>query len=159
VSAGLAKRLLLAAAALHLSACSSEATIRRRDGALVDARIVASDPDALFLAGPAGPTRLPRADVDDIDHPGNVLVVAGLSVLLVGAQIIASEHQTGAGAASVAVTTGLPGLAMITWGATTYLRSNGAAARFQNETMRLTTPDPNRPYLPAPTWRSLAPPR
>lgn len=153
MSAGLGARLLLAAASVHLAACSSNASIRNRGGGLLEARIAGSDAGSLLLDHPGrGTIRLPREQVEDIDHPGNVVVMAGVSVLLVGAYIIASEHQRGVEMVSTGLATGVPGLAMITWGASTYLRSRDAAAAFEDETFRLITPDPNRPYLPAPTW-------
>jgi hypothetical protein len=143
-----------AAVALLLQlACATSATIQRRDAGTVDAWIVGSDENGLLVRDARGqPTRIPRDEIADVDHPGNVLVMAGLGLLAVGAQIVLSDQERGEELAMTSTAVGLPALAMIGWGGRAYLASKGAAARCERETRRLTIPDPNRPYLPAPIW-------
>ena len=154
------RRATVAAVALQVAACSTTATIHRPQGAPLDAHIVGSHENALAVRREDGRDHeVQRPAVAYIDHPGNVLALAGLGVLLVGASIIASEPQPSRGELfATAAIIGTPSLLMIGWGGTTYLRSKRAAARFEDETLRARTPDPNRPYLPAPSWPASPPP-
>lgn len=64
------------------SACATSATIRAPQDPPIEARIVGSGADGLDVETEAGDkTRVPRAGIVDIDHPGKSLVLAGLCIL------------------------------------------------------------------------------
>ncbi len=151
-------RALVWTLAVTTTACSGSATITRRTGPSLSGRIVTSEPDSLQIRDDdGGGVTLSRGQVETIDHPGNVLLVAGLVVLGMAAQIALEEPQTRGERALTGAIFGLPALSMIWWGGSTYLRSRQAASRFEQEAVRLRTPDPRRPYVPAPTWTPTAP--
>lgn len=111
-------RLLALILALTTTACSGSATITRRNGQSSSGRILTSDAKSLQVQDDRGGAvmNLPRADVEAIDHPGNVLLIAGLVVLGMVAQITFEGPQTPGELATDAVIGGLPALSMISWG-------------------------------------------
>lgn len=153
-----AKGRRLAAGAViasHLIGCSTQAYVCRTQSDAVEGRITSSDVNSVGVQlGDGRITSVPRSHIQSIDHPGNVLAVAGLCVLLMGLEIIATEPQDNDSLAVTGAIVGRPGLTMLAWGGVNYMRSKQAAASFENEGVRLRTPAPNRPYLPAPTWDS-----
>jgi hypothetical protein len=158
MSAGGRRLTVAAVAATLLPACSTEAILHRRGDPPLQARILRSDSDLIAVRTETGATlAIRRDDVTDIDHPGNVLAIAGACVLAVAASI-AMESETRGELLTTGAIVGLPGAVMLTWGGVVYQRSRNAAARFTQETVRLQTPDPGRPYLPAPTWPVGDPP-
>ena len=74
----------IAAALLTLTACSAcapTATITRYDGWQVEAEITRSTEDYVYIQTEYAPEqKIARADIAEIDHPGNVLGVVGLSI-------------------------------------------------------------------------------
>jgi hypothetical protein len=128
------RRAARAIALLALAGCGTTATIR--EGALEHhVRINRSTPTALFVQTNEGEREIARAGVSDIDHPGNVLAVAGLPFIALGAANVLgawncgdgeSSHafcmSTGLGVASVSI-----GLLMTIWGAVVWDRSRRAA--------------------------------
>jgi hypothetical protein len=149
------------ALALQAAACGSSATISRRLGPPVDARVVGSDEDSIVVLHDDGrPERIPRLDIEDVDHPGNVLAVAGLCILLAGLQIVATEPMTGPELTTTGLIVGVPGLTMLAWGGTNYVRSKKTVARYVEASQPKPPPPlpPDRPYLPAPTWQPAPPP-
>ena len=77
------RRSLAAAAALCLfvvsAGCSETATSRRTDGQVVEARLIRSDQRHVYVRPgyAATETPIPRAEIVDIDHPGNVHLTVG----------------------------------------------------------------------------------
>ncbi|HJX62756.1 MAG TPA: hypothetical protein VJ860_02255 [Polyangia bacterium] len=64
---------------LAFSACS--ATLTRRDGVSYEGTIAGSDAESVRIRTDSGSVeRIRRADIVDIDHPGNVLGTIGLAV-------------------------------------------------------------------------------
>ena len=61
--------------------CGTTATIYKKNGSVVEARIVRSDQSNIYLAN--GRT-VARADITEIDHPGDVLAAAGGIMSAVG---------------------------------------------------------------------------
>ena len=62
--------------------CASTATIFHSSG-VTEAEIVQSDAGGIFLRPGSSeqPTRIERADIHDIDHPGNVAMIVGACLL------------------------------------------------------------------------------
>jgi hypothetical protein len=137
----------IAAMATAAGACSTTATISRRHGPAYEAEIVGSDADTLRLENGDGQALLvPREDVVDIDHPGNVLMTIGAVILGVGTinvlgtygQLIEpmsgqSQNQAAAAATVVAI---IPGAILTVVGAIIYGRSRNRAAAFQSPAAR-----------------------
>ena len=70
-------RLLLILALSATLGCSTAAHVKSSDGTIVTGTIVASDREALTIAVDGESRQIARAEVDDIDHPGNVVMVNG----------------------------------------------------------------------------------
>ncbi len=64
-----------------ITACGSSATVQTRDGRLYDGRITGHDAQAIYING----ATVPRSEISDIDHPGDVAAVLGTLVATVGA--------------------------------------------------------------------------
>lgn len=127
-------RQVSAIALLALAACGTTATIR--EGELEHhVRINRSTPSALIVQTNEGERTIPRAGISEIDHPGNVLAVAGLPFLALGVANLLGAWNCGDGQSSHAFCMGSAvgglsvsvGLLMTIWGATTWERSRGAA--------------------------------
>jgi hypothetical protein len=143
---------------LLAAACSTEATVTRLDGLSLEARMIASDANNIQTRSRDGrETRITRAQLADVDHPGNGMAVAGVCLLGMAGWLSAAGGTAGEAIAN-GIILGLPGAVMLSWGGVVYRRSTQASRRFDEETTRLRTPDPNRPYLPAPTWPVAVPP-
>lgn len=70
-------RYLLLGLTIWLAACSTTATLLHQDGHMTEARIERSDSDTLYILDDNGQeTAVSRADIVDIDHPGNVVAIA-----------------------------------------------------------------------------------
>ncbi len=68
-----------------LTACSPYALIERKNTPPLEARILAADAESITVEQPDGQvSRLLRANIDDIDHPGNVAMALGLPNTVVG---------------------------------------------------------------------------
>ena len=68
-------RSLALAALTMLAGCGNRATLTVTDGRTVEAQLVGSDAESIRYADPEG--ALARAEVVDIDHPGDGLMWAG----------------------------------------------------------------------------------
>jgi hypothetical protein len=80
---------LRVAALLVLCGCATTATVTTSRGT-IEATILGGDDDALLVMNEAGSKRrVPREDVREIDHPGNVLAtIFGISSGLFGAYTV-----------------------------------------------------------------------
>lgn len=136
--------LLAALLAPALVACSSAATLYRRDAPPVEGRIVHTDRAGVIVATDDGLLIVPREAITDIDHPGNVALTIG--ALTVGVSAVAivgalDAHEQGertgkpdygTGAALVlseGVILMVAGLLPLLWGASTYVGSTRRAGR------------------------------
>jgi hypothetical protein len=155
-------RALALVVSLSLAACSTTSTIHRAYGPAYEAEIVDSDANRLRVLGDDGRIHeVPREEVTDIDHPGNVLFTVG-AVLVGVAAIVAFSTPDGSNlsqqqqehdretATAVSLVYGVPGLAMLIAGGVPYFSSRSKASAF--ETGR--APTLSRP----PQVRSLPPP-
>ncbi len=129
------KKLTAALLAL-LCGCSTTATISRKGGPTVEAKIQRSDREYLFVkTEDKAEAVIPRAEVADIDHPGNATAVLGGLLSAYGVLNIVSGLETcseSEGAVGVGYCTGmvLPaavGAGMLIWGLTTWGNSLNAA--------------------------------
>ncbi len=114
----LARTLLLAVSSLALSGCHATATVSLMKGNSVEARIMGGDRERLWLRSEAGADLyVPRRDVRDIDHPGNVLALIGG---LIGGSYAASLAIQASSCNTVgvgpALCVGMGSLAVAGWG-------------------------------------------
>lgn len=120
---GLSLPMLLAV----VTGCSTSATITPRFGSPFDAKIVSGDREFVYVEGPGGPQTIPRSDIADIDHPGNVAAVIGGVVGAYGVANIAvgaPECEKQGPAFCVGVfTPAAVGLSVMIWGIATYVGS------------------------------------
>jgi len=145
-----------------LAGCGSTAGIRRTDGNVVEAKIIGSDADGLHVEGVAGQTyRIDGRSVVDIDHPGNVAMVAGALLLGEVALLMTSsgfrrelvDGVQGDGmvmARPLTALFGIPGALLLGHGTYRYLSSSSAAAAFERSFQNAAErPLPSTPALPA----------
>jgi hypothetical protein len=166
-----AKRWTVCFVSITFAACSSTATIRRGNGPAYEAAIASSDEQAVYVRGENGMTyRVPRAEVVDIDHPGNIALTVGASLLaygvLMGFLIHNEEPNPSSVGESVAVGALFagPGAVLAGVGGLTYLHSRQRASAFENAVVAPIVAPPAQPYLPpgygwpVPQWQPSPPP-
>jgi hypothetical protein len=79
------RSIALALAVLLFANCSSTATIERRSGDPIEARIDRSDSEKLYLTSANDEHfTVDRSDIVDIDHPGNVRIITGMACAALG---------------------------------------------------------------------------
>ena len=158
--------------------CSTTATIMRTHGPPIEASIEGGSPSSIVLEGGAV---VPRREIAEVDHPGNVHAVVGGVILGYGLLNIAAAASTCGDSSEFPsqgeqnafcvgmVTPALLGLGMTIWG----LVVNSDSKSALNDTSRsLAEPSvaPNGPYAPyapgqarpapaqpAPAWPAPAP--
>src|SRR5262245_12449056 len=85
-------RSAVASAVAALTACGTTATITRSDGVNVEGWIEGGSRDEIVLDTRLGQRHfIPRKDVAEIDHPGNVHVLIGGIVVAYGGIVIATS--------------------------------------------------------------------
>jgi hypothetical protein len=116
-----------------LCGCSTAAKLSLIEGGQVEARIQRSDPDNLVVETETGAeVPIPRSEVSDIDHPGNVVAVIGGVLTAYGVNVIVAKvgtcgEQKMPGAACVGTFwPAAVGASMLTWGLVTWVRSTRA---------------------------------
>jgi hypothetical protein len=156
--------------AISLAGCSTTATIHRVSGPAYEAKILQSDATSLDVQGDDGrPYRVPREQVSDIDHPGNVLATVGAALLgFAGliSYVAATENGGGPSSRDTAITVGvvygLPGLLMAVAGGSIWLSSKDKARACEESPLPVGRPPADLPaYPPAwarPPWPPAAPP-
>ncbi len=113
---------------VFLTGCGTSATITRRSGTAIDAKIVAGDEKNVHVEVANGYSQaIPREDIADIDHPGNVAAVIGGIVTAYGVANIAvgapeCDRQGPAYCIGV-VTPAIIGGSIMLWGIATYTGS------------------------------------
>lgn len=124
-------RIMLAA--VITTGCSTTATISRSATAPLEAKVLRSDQQTLFVETSLGKeVVLPRAEVTDVDHPGNVHAIVGGAFLGIGA-VSAAVHAPSVcesqDALSCASYFALPalGTGMVAWGLWAWISSRSAA--------------------------------
>ena len=85
----LGQRIVAGLVLCAFAGCSTTATISRTDGLAFEAEILSSDANSLRVHDDYGHELLvPREDVADIDHPGNVLLTIGLGLIAMSAPML-----------------------------------------------------------------------
>jgi hypothetical protein len=128
------KAVCAALASVLASGCSTSATLVRSPqyGGSLDAYVIGSNPANVLVAGPDGPVSIPRNHIDHIDHPGNVHILIGAALSLVGLLDLATGSQCDSGPNTICVGPMADllllggGLALTTWGAMVWGRSRNA---------------------------------
>jgi hypothetical protein len=128
-------RLTLALLA-WLCGCSTVAKISLIEGGYVEAKIQRSDQDNLFFETETGAeVPIPRSEVTEIDHPGNVVAVVGGLLSAYGATVIVeklstcSDQELPGAACTGALWPATVGASMLVWGLVTWVSSTRAADR------------------------------
>ena len=121
-------KLLVVGLGLALvTGCGNSATISRGGARSVDAVIVGGDSENIYLDGPGGSETVPRSEVTDVDHPGNVAAVLGGIVTAYGIVNIAvgtpSCEKQGAAFCTGVFLPAAIGLPIMTYGIATYAGS------------------------------------
>jgi hypothetical protein len=109
---------------VFLTGCGTSATITRRSGTAIDAEIISSDEENVYVRSASGTQPIPRREIADVDHPGNVAAVIGGVVAVYGAANIAvgaPQCDEGGPAYCVGVfTPAVIGGSIFIWGLATY---------------------------------------
>lgn len=75
------KHILTGVVGVLIAACGTTAEVRMKDGRVLEGVIAGADQrDLVFESG----ARVPRADIIDIDHPGNGAAITGGSLIVYG---------------------------------------------------------------------------
>lgn len=117
--------------------CATTATISRTNGGAIEAEIGRSDQDAIYVLSVGGPeVTIPRQEISDIDHPGNVAALVGGIVGGVGALnfLIASGQRCFPSVLACGDIDMAVGIPLFIWGLTVWNRSKDAANNFSPPT-------------------------
>jgi hypothetical protein len=113
-----------------LTGCGNSATITRANNSF-DAKIIGGDAEKLYVEYAGGDTAaIPKSEIRDIDHPGNVAATIGVVVGAYGvANIAIGMPQCDKEGAAYCTGVFLPaaiGASLITYGLGTYIGSSSA---------------------------------
>ena len=127
---------LTLALCLWLSGCSTAATLSLNSGVEVEARIRGADQDNLIVMTKDGSeVAIPREEISEIDHPGNVAaVIGGLMTANVTQSVVRNQgftcgesEQPEATCLGVGIHAAI-GAYLLLWGLVTWVDSTRAAA-------------------------------
>jgi hypothetical protein len=114
-----------------LTGCGTSATITRANAPAIDGKIIGGDSSDVYIETRSGVSdTVPRSEITDIDHPGNVAATIGALVTAYGGANIAvglpqCDKQGSAYCAGVFMPIGI-GLPVMIWGIATYAGSVSA---------------------------------
>jgi len=108
--------------------CAATATIHRAAAPALDAEIVDSDADAVYVTSESGSLfRIPRREVASVDHPGNVVALVGAVMLALGATVyLAAPGDDVDATRTGALIYGVPGATLVIGGLVSWFRSRSA---------------------------------
>ena len=115
------------------------AIIERTDKPNIRSKIIDSDNDNLYINNDSGKVfKINRSSINDIDHPGNVLMTIGLSFIsfsLISLSIMQMESKSssGKGYKELSLVYGIPGILLFTGGAVPYYLSKNAASKLDSK--------------------------
>jgi len=147
-----------------MSGCSTTATVITRDGKRDETRVVGGDREVLLLQNDDGAEKVVRrADVKDIDHPGNVVATLGgliassyASALIVSGTFCGTSGASGGSSCTLLLGTsgGMTalGAGMLVWGLWAWLSSKNAVSE------SLSNPALPMPVTPLPPPTTISPP-
>jgi hypothetical protein len=127
--------------AVAFAGCGTTATIHRQNGPAYEAEILSSDARSLHIRGDDNRTyAVPGAEISDVDHPGNPLIVAGgvlagiagLAMLGINGDQNSTPQERRDGMLVIGLIYGVPGLLMMLAGSVPYYRSKRGASEFEN---------------------------
>ncbi|HVR21034.1 MAG TPA: hypothetical protein VMS65_15085 [Polyangiaceae bacterium] len=137
--------------------CGTTATITRNDGTPVEGWILGGTQESVVVDSRAGKrTEIPRNQIADIDHPGNVHAIVGGSVLAYGGIVIASSFPDCRRSSEPGLTCGsalvpaLIGAGIFAWGFVTWLGSKDAVDDRSFRPLHSEKPPPRKPPPTAP---------
>jgi hypothetical protein len=133
------------------TACSTTANIKRADAPDNVARIERSNERELVVRGSNGQLyRLPQESVADIDHPGNVLMTVGATLIAVfaGTYFAMDRSQREQFVKAGTPVYVVPGVSLLLGGGYTYFRSTRAAQEFEGAPMPVQAARPPVPVVP-----------
>jgi hypothetical protein len=118
----------LALLACFNAACSTMATVTRRNAPALDARIIGGDSENVYVESGNGRIEtIPRSDIQDIDHPGNVAALIGGIISAYGlVNIVVGSPNCETQGAAYCTGVFLPmavGLPIMSWGGYTHTQS------------------------------------
>lgn len=149
-----ARKVVVALCCGALGACHATATVSLVKGNSVEARILGGDRERLWLRSEAGADLyVPRRDVRDIDHPGNVLaLVGGLIGGSYGLSLAVQAQSCSSASFGPGLCVGMGsfagvGLGLFALGLWQWLSSRNAVE--PNPDLRLPAPEPTAP-VPCP---------
>ncbi len=118
--------------------CGTTATLTRPGAPEVEAKIMASDSQNIYVENAGGTTTLARDSITDIDHPGNVAATIGAIVTGYGIANIATGapdcDREGAAYCTGVFLPAIIGAPIMAWGIATYARSVSTAASRKGKT-------------------------
>ncbi|MCB9529617.1 MAG: hypothetical protein H6701_14715 [Myxococcales bacterium] len=128
-----------------LVGCSANAIIYRTDGTVVVGPIVGSDQAVIEVAGHGETIRVERADIADIDHPGNGWMLYGLLPTMGGGLMLGLAQDADDKLARftfvlMAIPALAAGLPSLIWGAHTWAGSKGRSESREPPTTVSVTP-------------------
>ncbi len=124
--------------ALCSSGCGITATVHRWGAPPLEAQIVDSDANNLYVEDDQGRRyRVPRSTVKELDHPGNVAMAVGLGCLALASIMYFGKDDSGRdpdpARRTVAMGYGIPGAILTAWGGYSWLSSRNAASHTGTE--------------------------
>jgi hypothetical protein len=150
--------------------CSTTATVSRRSGPPIEGQIKGGSPNTIAVDTGGGEVVVPRSDITEVDHPGNVhtligglLLGYGVLNIAVGAPECENRPKDERTAYCIGVfTPAVLGASIMIWG----LVTNGGSKSGANDISRHDPPFPppnTSPYVPGyaiPSWhpQPVAPP-
>lgn len=118
--------------------CGTTATITRPGTSPVEAKIMASDSQNIYVENAGGTTTIARDSITDIDHPGNVAATIGAIVTGYGIANIATGapncEREGAAYCTGVFLPALIGAPIMAWGIATYASSVSSAGSRNQKT-------------------------
>jgi len=139
----------LAALALLTSGCA--ATLQRGSGPAIEGVLTDADATYLYIRSDSGAVyRVPRTEVSDIDHPGNVLATIGAVFLTMSVIFLADgeDYSNEAGAIYGAIGAGMTAGGLIPWMHSRLAISNEEGARTGRVDATVVPPVPLVPLGP-----------
>jgi hypothetical protein len=128
--------LLAACLVVSVTACTTTATITQRSGPPIEGSIRYGTTDYVVVEPRDGnPQKIPRSDIDDIDHPGNVHLLVGGIVLGYGTILIGSglddcqKDAENLASCTMLVIPAIVGAGLTAWGLATWSGSKSAASQ------------------------------
>lgn len=125
-------QVFLAISALLATACGTTATLQRVGEPDLEAEIIGGDREYVYVSSQSGQAfRVPRRQLADIDHPGNVLAINSIWVALPALTfaILGSSNTRDPEAGKVvAAAFGVPAISMAVIGLLIHQKSSNAAA-------------------------------